>query len=57
MVGVKDGSVTGKLGVGVAGPFCASQAEISKPITKINLKRDVLSIIGFSASNITRSYQ
>ena len=53
VVGVKDGSATGKLGVAVAGPFCASQAEISRPVTEIIVKRNLFTIIGISECNIT----
>ena len=53
MVGVKDGSATDKLGVGVARPFCTSQAEMSMPIIKIMAKRDLLPIIETSECNIT----
>jgi hypothetical protein len=56
IVGVKDGSgiSTGEPEVGVAGPTFTSQAEMSRPVTKIVVKRNLLAILRMSGCNITR---
>jgi hypothetical protein len=50
LVDVKDGSgmSLGKPEVGVAGLVSTSQEEINRPTTKINVKRNLLPIIGMS---------